>query len=130
MGVDGDILGAAHHTIADQTEAELVFDIHADLDGRQSYRPVHNVLVHENQHESGDERDTQVMRQSQVYNIRHLPDENRLAVDAVLQAGKPESPAAHVLRVHTHLDAHRLPDYHRDTDNCQILQIKILHRIL
>lgn len=45
VGVNGDILGAAHHTAADQTETELVFDIHADLAGRRAHRAVHNLFV-------------------------------------------------------------------------------------
>lgn len=122
VGLDGDIPGAAHHTTADQTETELVPDIHADLDGRRAHRPVHHMLVRAQQLVPGDDRDARVLRQPPVHNIRHLPDENHLPADAVLQAGKPEPPVAHVLRVRARLDAHRLPDNHRGTAARQALR--------
>lgn len=45
VGFNGDIPGAAHYTAADQTETELVLDIHADLAGRRAHRAVHNLFV-------------------------------------------------------------------------------------
>lgn len=122
MGLDGDVPGAAHHTAADQTETELVSDFHADLAGRRAHRAVHNMFVRAQQLVPGDGRDAGVLRQPPVHNIRHLPDEDHRPADAVLQNGKPEPPAAHVLRVRARLDAHRVPDHHRDTAPGQTLQ--------
>jgi len=76
VGVDGDILGAAHHTAADQTKTELVSDIHADLVGRRAHRTVHHMLLRAQQFVSGDDRDAGVLWQPQVHNIRHMPDED------------------------------------------------------
>lgn len=122
VGVDGDVPGAAHHTAADQTETELVPDIHADLAGRRAHCAVYNMFLRAQQLVSDDDRDAGVLRQPPVHNIRHLPDEDHRPADPVLQNGEPEPPAAHVLRVHAHLDAHRVPDHHRDTAPGQTLQ--------
>jgi len=55
MGFNGDILGAAHHTATDQTKAELVFDIHADLVGRRAHGSVHNMFLRAQQFMCGDD---------------------------------------------------------------------------
>jgi len=76
MGFNGDFLGAAHHTTTDQTKTELVSDIHADLVGRRAHGTVHNMLLCAQQFLSSDDRNACVLRQSQVHNIYHMPDED------------------------------------------------------
>lgn len=76
MGFNGDIFGAAHHTTSDQTKTELVSYIHADLVGRCAHGTIHNMLLRAQQFVSGDDRDAGVLRQSQVHNICHMPDED------------------------------------------------------
>lgn len=80
----------------------------------------------------GDDRNARVLRQSQVHNIRHMPDENHRPTNALLQAGKPKPPVAHLLRFYAHLDADRLPDNHRDTASRQTLQrlIELLNKYI
>lgn len=113
VGVDGGVPGDAHHPAADQAEAELVPDLHAHLGGRRAHRTVHHMLVRAQQLVPGHGRDAGVLRQPPVHHIRHMPDEDHRPADALLQAGEPAPPAAHVLRVRAHLDADRLPDRHR-----------------
>lgn len=86
MGVDGGISGSAHHTAADQTETELVHDIHANLDGRHAHRAFHNMLMCAQQFVPRNQRDARVLRQPAVHNIRHMPDEDHCPAYAVPQA--------------------------------------------
>jgi len=123
VGVDGDLPGVAHHTAANETETKLVPDLHADLDGRLADRVVHNVHVRaEQQPVHHGEGGAEILRHPPVYHIRRLPDEDRVAADAVLQTGEPTPSAAHVLRVRARLDAHRLPHTRRVAVHLQTLR--------
>lgn len=51
-----------------------------------------------------------------------MPDEDHRPINALLYAGESKPPVANILRVYAHLDAHRLPNNHRDTAPRQTLQ--------
>lgn len=83
MGVNGDILGVAHYSVADQTETELVFDIHADLVGRRADRTVYNMFLRAQQLVSGDDRNASVLWKPEMHHIRYMPDEDHRPTDFV-----------------------------------------------
>lgn len=57
-----------------------------------------------------------------MHNICHMPDENHRPTNTLLQARKSKPSVTYLLCFHAHLDANRLPDYHRYTASRQALQ--------